>query len=245
VARIRVLVSGAKGRMGQVLVRGLGATPDLEVVGETDLGDDLHRAILDRRVEVAVDFTTPEARMTNARAILAAGAHGVIGTTGFTRADLDALDAEARKAERGLVVAPNFCTGVLLLQRFAREAIRHLRRAEITETHHEGKKDAPSGTAVRTAEQLSALGAEAAQTPDHPARGVAVGGVRVHSRRLPGIHARMEVLFCSEHEQLLLSHDALSRDAYVPGVALAVRAVRERIGLTRSLEEILFVEGMA
>lgn len=240
-SRVRVLVSGAAGRMGRVIVPGIRSALDLELVAEVDLGDDLAGVIARSRAQVVVDFTTPTAAMPNARAILASGAQGVIGTTGFSPEDMQALEAEARTRSTGLLVAPNFSLGMVLLQHFARSAIAHFPRAEIIESHHEGKLDAPSGTAMATARSLAAAGATASAAPDHLARGVDVGGVRVHSLRLPGVHARMEVLFGGAHETLRLSHDALSRECYLPGVLAGIRAMADgRTGLWRGLESVLF-----
>lgn len=237
---IRIVFSGAKGRMGQALIPTLRETEGIAVVGTVDLGDDLGAAVRDGGADVVIDFTAPDAAMTNARAILAAGAQGVIGTTGFTPDDLDALDREATEAGRGLVIAANFSLGMILLQRFAEDAVRHLPRVEIIETHHEGKKDAPSGTAMRTAERLAAAGAAAGPASDDDARGLDVAGVRVHSLRLRGVEARQEVHFAGDGEALVLRHDAFSRQCYAPGVVLAVRAVMGRVGLVRGLDPILF-----
>jgi 4-hydroxy-tetrahydrodipicolinate reductase len=244
--RLRVLFSGARGKMGQALLPGLRAAPDLEVVAETDLGDDLPRAARTNRADVVVDFTTATSAMANARAILASGAQGVVGTTGFSPADLDVLDREARAAGRGLLVAPNFALGMVLLQRAAEALVRHFPRVEIVEAHGEAKADAPSGTAQRTAERLAAAGARARASQvvsstagAEPALGRDVGGVRVHSVRLPGVVARQEVHFGGPGEHVLLFHEALSRECYLPGVLAAVRAVPGRVGLLRGLESIL------
>lgn len=241
-SEIRIVFSGAKGRMGRALLPGLRACEGLRVVGEVDLGDDLAATVRAQAAGVVVDFTTPAAAMPNARLILSSGAQGVIGTTGFSVDDLDVLEAEAKAAGRGLLIAPNFSVGMVLLQRFAEEAARHLPRVEITETHHEGKLDAPSGTALRTAERLAEAGAVAGPESAEVSRGLDVAGVRVHSRRLPGIHARQEVHLAGAHESLTLLHDASSRDCYLPGVIAAVRAMPGRVGLERGLDGILFGE---
>jgi 4-hydroxy-tetrahydrodipicolinate reductase len=239
-ASIRVLFSGAKGRMGRALLPGLASAPGVEVVAEIDLGDDLGAAARTHRAEVVVDFTTPKAAMPNARAILAAGAQGVIGTTGFSAADLDALEREALAARRGLLVAPNFALGMVLLQRFAVELVRHYPRVEVVEAHHEAKADAPSGTAQRTAERLAAAGGRGAPAPGpERALGADVGGVRVHSLRLPGVIARQEVVFGAPGEAIVLKHEASSRECYLPGVLLAVRAMPGRVGLLRGLDPLL------
>lgn len=239
-SRLRVLFSGARGRMGTALLPGLRAAPDLEVVGTTGRGDDLAAAARALRAQVVVDFTAPEAALVHARAILAAGCQGVIGTTGFTAADLDALEGEARAAGRGLLVAPNFALGMVLLQRFAEQLVRHFPRVEVVEAHGEAKADAPSGTALRTAERLARAGARPRERDGREAAlGLDVGGVHVHSLRLPGVVARQEVHFGSPGEALVLRHDALSRECYLPGVLAAVRAMPGRVGLLRGLDPIL------
>jgi len=237
---IRVVFAGAAGRMGRALLPGLHAASGIAVLAEAEVGDDLAAIIAETAADVVVDFTTPKAAMPNARTILAAGAQGVIGTTGFGADDLDRLDSEARAAGRGLLVAPNFSLGMILMQRFAEEAVRHFGRVEIVETHHEGKLDAPSGTALRTAERLAAAGAAPGAAGDDVARGEDVEGVRVHSRRLPGVQAMQEIMFASDSETLTLAHHALSRSCYLAGVLTAVRAMPGRVGLVRGLEPILF-----
>ncbi len=237
---IRIVFAGSKGRMGRALLPGLRTTDGLAVVGEADEGDDLAGLIATTSADVVVDFTVPAAAMPNARTILAAGVQGVIGTTGFSAQDLDDLDNEARAAGRGLLVAPNFSLGMILLQKFSEEAVKYFPRVEIIETHHEGKVDAPSGTALRTAERLAAAGAAPAPATSDVARGQDVDGVRVHSRRLPGIQAMQDVAFAGEAETLTLSHHALARDCYLGGVVAAVRAMPGRTGLVRGLEPILF-----
>ena len=156
--RIRTAFAGAGGRMGTALLPGLARAADVEIVARIELGDDVGAVARAARADVVVDFTTPAAAAGNARHILEAGCHGVIGTTGLTERDLLDLDARARAAGRALLVAPNFALGVLLMMRFAAEAARWFKRAEIVEIHHDGKLDAPSGTALRTAEVIGAAG---------------------------------------------------------------------------------------
>ena len=237
---IRVVFSGAAGRMGRALCPGLRAAEGIELVAEVDVEDDLGAVARAQTADVVVDFTTPEAAVPNARAILAARAHGVIGTTGFSSDDLETLDAEARAAGRGILVAPNFSLGMILLQRFADEAVAFFPRVEIVETHHEGKLDAPSGTARSTAERLVARGAASGPGPDDPSRGLDVSGVRVHSLRLESVQARQEVHFGGTGEGLVLRHDAYDRSCYLPGVVRAVHAIGDHVGLVSGLEPILF-----
>jgi len=242
VSGIRVALSGAAGRMGRVVGPGLEGTPGIQVVARIEKDDDLVAAARAARAEVVVDFTTPGAASGNARKILEAGCCGVIGTTGFSEADLVDLDARARAAGLGLLVAPNFALGSILLQRFAAEAARLLTRCEIVEYHHDGKADAPSGTALRTAEAIAAAGSGAGGGPsDGPpgARGTEHHGVRIHAVRLPGFVAHQEVIFGGLGEVLTLRHDAISRECYLPGVVLGVRAIRGKVGLLRGLETLL------
>jgi 4-hydroxy-tetrahydrodipicolinate reductase len=232
VREIRVALSGADGRMGRVVGPALEQAPGIALVARIEAGDDLARTAREAKADVVVDFTTPSAAVGNARAILEAPAHGVVGTTGFRAADLDDLDRRARAAGRALLVAPNFAIGAVLLMRFAAEAARRFDRAEIVEYHHDGKKDAPSGTALETARRMDA----AAGRPD-----AAPPSVPIHSVRLPGLVAHQDVLFSGPGEVLTLRHDALSRECYVPGVLAAVRAVGGRPpGLLRGLESVLF-----
>ncbi len=237
---IRVVFSGAHGRMGRALCPGLDAAEGIALVARVDVDDDLVGAVRDNDATVVVDFTTPAAAVANARKIIEAGAHGVIGTTGFTTEDLDALDREAQAAERNLIIAPNFSLGMLLLQRFADEAVRYFPRVEIVETHHEGKLDAPSGTAQRTAERLAARGARSGPDSSDAARGLDVDGVRVHSMRLANVEARQTVHFGGADEGLMLQHEANSRACYLPGVIAAIRAAGQRSGVTRGLEPVVF-----
>lgn len=236
----RVAFAGAKGRMGRALLPGLATAEDIEVVAEVDLGDDLGGALTSSGAEALIDFTTPAAARPNAETALAAGVHAILGTTGLSAQDRDALDARAREVGRAVLVAPNFALGMILLQQCAQRLAEHFPHVEVLERHHTGKHDAPSGTARRTAEQLAAAGASSPVTPSGDvARGLDVEGVRVVSVRLPGIHARQDVSFATEDEGLLLRHEAYSRRCYLPGVLLAVRALDGRIGLSYGLETLL------
>ena len=238
--RVRVAFAGAAGRMGRALLPGLRAAEDLDVVAEIEEGDDLEARVRDAKADVVVDFTVPASAVPNARALLAAGAHGVVGTTGFTEPDLAALDARAREVGRGLVIAPNFALGMVLLQRVAEEAARHLPAVEIDETHHTAKLDAPSGTAYDTARRIARAGGAPGRPGGEASRGLDVDGVHVHSLRLPGITARQEVHFGGPGEALLLRHDAAGRECYLPGVLDAIRAVLSRVGLVRGLEAVSY-----
>jgi 4-hydroxy-tetrahydrodipicolinate reductase len=262
---VRVGVLGATGRMGQATCRALLATDDLELVAAVarssgvghELRDLVPEAPADLLVgeslsdlvaaeaEVVVDFSRPEATMAAVEGLLRDGIHLVSGTTGLPQEALDQLAALAGKADHGNAVwAPNFALGAVLAMHFATIAARWYPAAEVIELHHQGKADAPSGTAIRTA---NAIAAARARPGDQPAgkesvagvRGGEVGGVRVHSVRLPGLVAHQEVLFGGEGEVLTLRHDSLDRASFMPGVLLAVREVTTRNGLTVGLEPLL------
>ena len=244
----RVLVVGARGRVGSCIVKGVESADDLELAGAVDVGDDLGSAIEKHRPDVAVDFTIPDAVFGNLSTLLARGVHAVVGTTGLTDDQLDAIDQLAAKHDVGCLVAPNFALGAVLMMRFAEEAARHLPWVEIIERHHEHKLDAPSGTARTTAARVAAARAEAPspaeETESAPgARGGRVESVPVHSLRLPGSVAHQEVVFGGPGETLTLRHDTIDREVFVPGVLLAVRAIDQHRGLVRGLEPVLWPKG--
>ena len=241
---MRVAVLGAHGRMGSEVVRAVDAADDLEVAGRFDVGDALDLS----GVDVAVDFTHPDAVMGNLRACVDAGVHAVVGTTGFDQARLDELRGWLGDAPSvGVLVAPNFGIAAVLMMQFAAQAARFFDSVEIVELHHPGKADAPSGTARRTAQLVAAARREAgsAAMPDATtsaldgARGADVDGVRVHAVRLAGLVAHQEVLLGGAGESLTLRHDSYDRASFMPGVLLGVRAVAERPGLTVGLEHLL------
>ena len=215
-SRLRVAVAGAAGRMGQAVVAAVQGADDLELTGQADpaLGVALADVLGD--ADVVVDFTQPDTALANALECVAAGVHVVIGTTGF---DVDAL-----KQLKGanVFIAPNFAISAVLMMRFAAEASHHMAKAEIIELHHDGKLDAPSGTAARTAELME-------------------GDVPIHSVRLPGLVAHQEVIFGDVGQTLTIRQDSLTRESFMPGVLIAVRRVS---GLTESpvvgLEHLLF-----
>ena len=244
---IEVGVVGAAGRMGSEVVRAVDAAEGLHLAAAIDIGDPLDR-LEDSGVQVAVDFTTPDAVMSTLRHCISHGIHAVVGTTGF---DDDRLDQVrhllAEHPGVGVVIAPNFALGAVLLMRFAREASPYFESVEVIEMHHPDKLDAPSGTATHTAEAIAAARAAAGVGPSPDAtdrsldgaRGADVFGVRVHSVRVRGHVAHEEVLLGNPGEVLTLRHDSLDRASFMPGVLLAVREVSARPGLTVGLEALL------
>ncbi|MHC4409170.1 MAG: 4-hydroxy-tetrahydrodipicolinate reductase [Planctomycetota bacterium] len=241
------MILGARGRVGQCLVRGVEEADDLLLAGAVDLDDDLESAIAAEQPVVAIDFTTPDAVFANVSVLLRHRVHAVVGTTGMSEEQLGQLDALAAEHGVGCLVAPNFALGAVLMMRFAEEAARHLPWVEVIERHHEHKLDAPSGTATTTAQRIARARSEAPtpakETEIAPgARGGRVDGVSVHSVRLPGSVAHQEVLFGGPGETLSIRHDTINREVFVPGVLLAVRGIADHAGLVRGLEPLLWPE---
>jgi len=259
---IRVGVIGATGRMGRATCIAVADDPELSLaaaisrsaVGQ-NLGTILGRADLDlvladrldalveAGVEVAVDFTSPSFVMEHVRWAIGHGLHLVVGTTGLTADDLAAIPSLLANRSN-VLVAPNFAIGAVLLQRFAAQAARFLPAAEIIELHHDGKADAPSGTAIATARMMAAARGEHWTGPEAESvagvRGGNVEGIRVHSVRLPGLVAHQEVIFGGLGQTLTLRHDSMQRESFMPGVILAIKQVAKRPGLTVGLEALLF-----
>jgi 4-hydroxy-tetrahydrodipicolinate reductase len=243
--QIAVAVIGAAGRMGQQVCAAIDAAPDLVLAGRYDVGDDLGDL---SGAQVAVDFTVPDATLGNVLRAVEVGVHVVVGTTGWTQDRLDVVrGALAERPHTGVLIAPNFSIGAVLLLRFAQQAARFYESVEVVELHHPDKVDAPSGTATRTAHLLAAARADAGMTspPDatssdpRGARGADIDGIHVHAVRLRGLVAHEEILFGGDGEQLTLRHDSFDRASFMPGVLAAVRAVVGRPGLTVGLEQIL------
>lgn len=261
-----VYVAGVCGRMGQAVVRAVSGEADLQIVGAADLADrgkSLHAALgigpenvfieeLDERAlkessaDVMVDFTGPAAVLANARTALRAGVVPVIGATGLSESDLASLRDLSGERGTGVFIAPNFALGVILLMRFAKEAAAYFPDVEIIEMHHDRKLDAPSGTALRTAALIAET--REAKQQGHPAeeerlphvRGGEVGGMRIHSVRLPGLEAHQEVILGGLGQALTLRHDTYTREAYMPGVLLAVRKSRGLKDFVVGLENYLW-----
>jgi 4-hydroxy-tetrahydrodipicolinate reductase len=242
---ISVLVNGARGRMGQETVLAVKAESDLRLVGEIDIGDRLEDSISRTGAEVVVDFTQPSAAVANTETILRCGARPVVGTTGFKPGDITRLQALAAQLKLGGVIAPNFAIGAVLLMRFAAEAARFLPDVEIIEMHHDQKADAPSGTAVKTAELIAQRrGTPSARKVKEEesipgVRGGRCAGIPIHSIRLPGFVAHQEVLLGGLGQVLTLRHDSISRSSFMPGVILAIRKAPQMDRLHYGLEHVL------
>ncbi|PZQ39384.1 MAG: 4-hydroxy-tetrahydrodipicolinate reductase, partial [Phenylobacterium zucineum] len=242
---MRVAVFGARGRMGAEVCRAVDAAADLELVAAVDAGDD--RTAVES-AEVVVDFTVPDVVMDNIAWCTERGIHVVVGTTGFTDQRLEQVRGlTAAHPNVGVLVAPNFSVGAVLMMHFAEQAARFFESAEIIELHHPNKVDAPSGTAQATAIRIAAARADAGlgPVPDATssalpgARGADVQGIHVHGIRLRGLVAHQEVLFGAEGETLTIRHDSLDRAGFMPGVLAAVRAVPGLPGLTVGIDRLL------
>ncbi|MDR2973462.1 MAG: 4-hydroxy-tetrahydrodipicolinate reductase [Propionibacteriaceae bacterium] len=242
---LRIVVFGANGRMGAEVCQTLGAQPDCQIVAAIDLGDPKDDLV---EADVAVDFTHPDAVMDNIAWCLERGINAVVGTTGFTPERLDQVTAMlGSDPTAGVLIAPNFSIGAVLMMHFAAVAAPYFESVEIIEAHHTAKADAPSGTAATTASMVAAARAAAAtpamvdatthETPG--ARGAQIEGVRVHSLRLPGVIAQQEVRLASAGETLTVVNDARSRASYMPGVLQGVRWIMNHPGLTVGLETVL------
>ncbi|QCW51255.1 4-hydroxy-tetrahydrodipicolinate reductase [Nocardioides dongxiaopingii] len=249
---IRVGVLGARGKVGAEVCRAVDAAEDLELVASVDQGDD-PRDLLAATAEVVVDFTHPDVVMDNLALCIEHGIHAVVGTTGFDDERLARLEAWLATAGSGgnpgsgVLVAPNFSIGAILMMRFAAAAAPHFESVEVVELHHPDKADAPSGTARRTAELIAAARRDAgvATAPDATstslpgARGADVDGVPVHALRVRGLVAHQEVVLGGPGETLTIRHDSLHRTSFTPGVLAAVRAIPARPGLTVGLERLI------
>lgn len=243
---IKVAVIGARGRMGSEVVKAVNEAKDIELVAQLDLGDSLD-SLLTSGAAVAVDFTTPDSVMANLEFLISHNINAVVGTTGFDDARLAKIKALLANSKSGVLIAPNFAIGAVLMMEFATKAAKYFESAEIIELHHPNKVDAPSGTASRTAELMSAARKEAGlpAMPDATtsalagARGATVGDIPVHSVRLRGLVAHQEVLLGGIGETLSIRHDSIDRVGFMPGVLLGVRKVVTHPGLTFGLENFM------
>lgn len=244
---IKVGVLGARGRMGAEVVKAVTEAADLELVAALDLGDSLE-TLKSSGAQVVVDFTTPDSVMANLEFLANNGIHAVVGTTGFDAARIATLEKLITvNPSVGILIAPNFAIGAVLMMEFATKAAKYFESAEIIELHHPNKVDAPSGTAARTAELMSKARKDAGleAMPDATttsldgARGAIVGDIPVHSVRLRGLIAHQEVLLGGLGETLTIRHDSLDRAGFMPGVLLGVRKVIANPGLTFGLEKFM------
>lgn len=262
---IRVLVVGACGKMGSEVVKAVTQAEGMEVVAAVDVArqgedigtvvgigalgvpvtGDLAETIRAAQPQVMVEFTRPDMVMANLRMAVPMGVAAVVGTTGLSHHHVDELRALSIQAETPVFIAPNFAIGAVLMMQFAQQAAKYFDYAEVIEFHHERKLDAPSGTALRTAELMyeAAAGQRLAEEPEREdgeeSRGLSVGRIRVHAVRLPGTVASQEVVFGGLGQTLTIRHDTINRESFMPGVVLAVRQVLDLTGVVIGLEHLL------
>jgi 4-hydroxy-tetrahydrodipicolinate reductase len=240
---IRVALAGHRGRVGRALVPALEAAEDIEYVGGVGRDGGLDVLLGEGRPDALVDFTNPEAALGNALAAVRAGAVPVVGTSGLSPDAVDRLEAACVEAGLGGIVAPNFAVGAVVMMWLAEKAAPYFEAAEVIEMHHAAKVDAPSGTATATARKLASAGSFSYNRPEkvamEHARGAEHGNVAVHSVRLPGVVADQEVLLGLPGQTLSITHRTTSREAFAPGVLLAVRRLVEEPRFCRGLDELL------
>lgn len=265
--KLGVVVAGALGKMGQEAVKAIMKDERLELVGGvdvrgqgTDLGlviggsalgkkvtSDLAKLLEEGTAQVMVDFTNPQAVRKNIHTAIEKKVHAVVGTTGLSEEDLSTIDKLAREQGVGVFVAPNFALGAVLMMKFAQEAARYFPHVEIIEMHHDQKMDAPSGTALRTAELILQSRGELVQGSPHEfekiggVRGGEYHGIRLHSVRLPGLVAHQEVIFGGLGQTLTIRHDSINRESFMPGLILAINKVVFLRGVVVGLEQLLEV----
>lgn len=263
---IKVVVSGAAGRMGREVVRAVSKTPGMTVVGAVDVGHngedagslagigplgvvvrrDLENVLKETRADVMVDFTTAKAAPQNVRNAVACGVRPVVGTTGIPPDELHELEELSKGKGVGGVIAPNFAIGAVLMMHFAGIAARYLPAAEVIELHHNQKLDAPSGTALKTAEIIATNRGDAKVEDSTEieklsgARGGTLNDIHVHSIRLPGLVAHQEVIFGGLGQTLSIRHDSISRESFMPGVIMGIKKVMELEQIVFGLDNLIF-----
>jgi 4-hydroxy-tetrahydrodipicolinate reductase len=241
---ISILINGAFGKMGLETVKAVEQDASLTLVGQIGRGSKLAQVIMETQPEVVIDFTTPEAVFDNALTIIEAGKHPVIGTTGLSNAQIDTLKARCAEKKLGGIIAPNFAIGVILMMKFASEAIRYFPQAEIIELHHDAKRDTPSGTAIKTAQMMAKnrdnlSDPKAVKETILHSRGAQCEGIPIHAVRLPGLVAHEMILFGGQGEVLTIKHDAMDRKCFMAGVLLACKKVVTLNELIYGLEHLL------
>lgn len=269
VKEIKVLVCGAAGKMGQTVVRAVDAEAGLKLTGAVDrtgnpkigtdiglicgiketgvkLNDNLKETISKIQPDVMVDFTMPEIVIVNAQLALKLGVRAVIGTTGMTKSDINELGKLAKQNALGVVVAPNFAIGAVLMMKFAKEAGKYFANAEVIEYHHDKKLDAPSGTSIKTtelmAESRKVFGRDTIPGKENIKSvrgGIGEANIHIHSIRLPGLIAHQDVILAGTGQTLTIRHDTFDRTAFMPGVLMAIKKVMEIDYLVYGLENVI------
>ncbi|MFH1761601.1 MAG: 4-hydroxy-tetrahydrodipicolinate reductase [bacterium] len=264
-AKTRVLICGAAGKMGREAVKAVKEAAEIVLVGAVDISEigkdagevanigkinikiikDLEYAIKSTKAEVVVDFTHPDTALGNIKTILNSKCYAVVGTTGLSKENLNSIQKLCDKNKVAALIAPNFAIGAVLMMKFAREAAHYMPQVEIIELHHDKKADAPSGTAIKTADLIlqDRTGIKSANLKSTEkvkgARGGKYGGINIHSIRLQGLVAHQEVIFGGLGQTLTLRHDTINRESFMPGVIMAIKKIRKSKGLIYGLENLL------
>ena len=248
---IKVAVCGALGKMGQEVVAAVEASDDMQLVAKIDIASsEMYRTIEEaarvEEIDVLVDFTQPKSIYENALYCLNNGIKMVIGTTGLTDAQIDNLKKLSAEKNTGCLIAPNFSTGAVLMMMFAKQAAKYFDNAEIIELHHNQKKDAPSGTAIKTAQLMAEANSDMAkgncaevETIEGSRGGTSYANIHIHSVRMPGYIASQEVIFGASGQILKVRHDSMDRKCYMQGVLLAVRHTFKENDFVYGLDNIL------
>lgn len=240
----RILINGIAGRMGSISSEAIKTDKDLEFAGGVGSNDNLYDAIVRNQPDVVLDFTTPKSVFENAKTIISAGVHPVIGTSGITGTQIETLREFCAMQELGGLIVPNFAISAVLMMKFASEAARYLPNVEIVELHHNAKADAPSGTAIRTSELIAASRSQTKFETDigdnpSPYRGDSLHGIPIHAVRLPGFIAHQEVIFGGKGQALTIRQDSFSRESFVDGIRIACKEVSKLHQLHYGLEHVL------
>lgn len=243
---IKVIINGANGKMGRTTVDAIARANDLTLVAKTTRGDDLTDAIKTHQADVVIDFTLPDCVFENTRLILNAGARPVVGTTGLSPTQIDLLKTQCDEKKQGAIIAPNFSIGAILMMRYAQDAAKYFPDVEIIEMHHPHKVDAPSGTAKKTAELIAQIKKQKNTSAtidnklkDNQARGLHYHDTPIHAVRLTGYFASQKVIFGESGELFTLQHDAIDRNAMMPGVFLCCRKVMALDHLVYGMDNLI------
>ena len=240
-----VIINGAKGNMGKEAVIAVTNDEHLTLSASIDKEDNLEKTILTHQTDVVVDLTHPYCVYENVKIILTHNCHAIVGTTGLTEDQLSELDKLAQSQNKALIVCPNFSISAILTMKFAADAAKFFDRCEIIEYHHDKKADAPSGTAINTAQLIHQKAPSINKSPLNEkeiisgSRGGSYKNIPIHAIRLPGIVANQEVLFGTQGQSLSIRQDTISREAFMPGLLLAIKASKHHVGLVYGLENIL------
>ncbi len=262
--KVKIVVAGPRGRMGKEAVKLVLETENFELAGVLDrrndgkslreaegvdsdalIYTDIYKCFKEQQPDVLIDLTTPEVGMEHTVIALESGVRPVVGTTGFSTGDLAKLEDLCKQTRLGCIIAPNFAVGAVLMMKFSKMAARYFSDVEIIELHHDQKLDAPSGTAVKTAEMISSVRERKKQGHNDEketipgARGADFEGMHIHSVRLPGLIAHQQVMFGSDGQTLSIRHDSYNRASFMSGVKLAVETVMEKDSLVYGLENII------